>query len=178
LLIAEIAVRGGSKLVITAPSAWTLVRRDNSSTSVAQAIYQHVVPNAPAEPSSYTWTFNNANDAAGGILAYVGASTAVPVDLSNGQGNASSTSITAPSVTVPIGHQTDLLVGLFSIANSSTVTVPSGMVQRWSFHATGGGIGVAASDLLLGSSGATGDQIATAATAAANAGSLLALLPQ
>ncbi|HEV3113120.1 MAG TPA: N,N-dimethylformamidase beta subunit family domain-containing protein [Candidatus Binataceae bacterium] len=178
LLIAEIAVRGGSRLAITAPSAWTLVRRDDSSSSVAQAIYQHVVPNSPPEPSSYTWTFSTANDAAGGILAYVGASTVTPIDASNGQGNASSTSITAPSTTIPALDTSDLLIGIFSIANSSSVTVPAGMVQRWSFHATGGGIGVAASDLQLGSAGGTGNQIATAATAAANAGALLALAPR
>ena len=178
LLIAQIAVRGGGSLVITAPPAWNLVRRDNSSSSVAQAIYRHVVPNSPAEPSSYTWTFSNANDAAGGILAYVGASTVAPVDASNGQGNASSTSIAAPSTTIPALDTSDLLIGIFSIANSSNVTVPAGMVQRWSFHATGGGVGVAASELQLGSAGATGNQVATAAAAAANAGSLLALLPQ
>ncbi len=177
LLIAEIAVRGGTGLVITPPSGWTLIRRDNSTSSVAQAIYSHLVPNSPAEPSSYTWSFNNANDAAGGILAYIGASTVTPVDASNGQGNASSTSLTAPSVTVPSGNSSDLLVGLFSIANSGTVTVPAGTTQRWSFHATGGGIGVAASDLQLNSAGSTGSENATATTAGINVGELLALFP-
>ena len=177
LLIAEIAARGGTGLVITPPSGWTLIRRDNSSSSVAQALYEHLVPNSPPEPASYTWSFNNANDAAGGILAYIGASTVAPVDASNGQGNASSTSLTAPSVTVPSGHTSDLLVGLFSIASSSTVTVPVGTTQRWSFHATGGGISVAASDLQLVSTGATGNKIATIGSAAANAGALLALFP-
>ena len=177
MLIAEIAVRGGTGLVITPPSGWTLIRRDNSTSSVAQAIYSHLVPNSPAEPSSYTWSFNNANDAAGGILAYIGASTVTPVDASNGQGNASSTSLTAPSVTVPSGNSSDLLVGLFSIANSGTVTVPAGTTQRWSFHATGGGIGVAASDLQLNSAGSTGSENATATTAGINVGELLALFP-
>jgi hypothetical protein len=178
LLIAAIAVRGGSGLVITPPAGWTLIRRDNSTSSVAQAIYRHLVPPAPAEPSSYSWGFSNANDAAGGILAYVGASTVAPVDASNGQGNASSTTITAPSATIPANHGADLLIGLFSIANSSATTVPPGMVQRWSFHAIGGGIGAAASDQQLGGAGATGSQTATAVTAAANAGALLALTPQ
>jgi len=178
LLIAEVAVRGGSRLVITAPSGWTLVRRDDSSSSVAQAIYQHAVAGASSEPSSYTWTFSNANDAAGGILAYTGASIVTPVDVSNGQGNATSAAIAAPSVTIPAGHNADLLLGLFSIANSSSVTAPAGMAQRWSFHAVGGGIAVAAADLQLAAAGATGNQTATAATAAANAGSLVAVLPQ
>jgi hypothetical protein len=174
LLIAEIAVRGGSGIVISPPSGWSLVRRDNAS-SVAQAIYGHIVPASPAEPASYTWTFNNANDAAGGILAYIGASTVTPYNASSGQGNTSSTSITAPSVTVPSGHASDLLVGLFSIANSGTVTVPTGTTQRWSFHATGGGIGIAASDLQLTSTGPTSSETAVAGTAGINVGELLAL---
>ena len=65
----------------------------------------------------------------------------------------------------------------FSIASSSTVTVPVGTTQRWSFHATGGGIGVAASYLQLVSTVATGNKIATTGSAAANVGALLALFP-
>jgi len=44
-------------------------------------------------------------------------------------------------------------------------------------NCAGGGIGVAASDVQLGSAGSTGSQTATAATAAVNAGELLALFP-
>ena len=177
VMVAEIAVRGGSSTIITAPPGWTLVRRDNSARTIAQAIYSRVVPGSPPEPSSYTWTFSTGNDAAGGIAAYVGVSNVVAVDASNGQGNISSTSIAAPSVTVPTGNTSDLLLGLFSIANSSNVTLPPGMTQRWSFHAAGGGVGVAAADLQLVSDGATGNQAATAATAALNVGALVALLP-
>jgi hypothetical protein len=176
VMVAEIAVRGGSSTIITAPPGWTLVRRDNSARTIAQAIYSRVVPGSPPEPSSYTWTFSTGNDAAGGIAAYVGVSNVVAVDASNGQGNISSTSIAAPSVTVPTGNTSDLLLGLFSIANSSNVTLPPGMTQRWSFHAAGGGVGVAAADLQLVSDGATG-KAATAATAALNVGALVALLP-
>jgi hypothetical protein len=117
-------------------------------------------------------------DAAGGILDYAGASLAAPVDVSGGQGNAASISIAAPSITLPAGHASDLLIGLFSIANSSAVTGPPGMVRRWSFRAAGGGVGVTAADVQLNSAGPSGDFTATAATAAANVGSLMALLPQ
>ncbi len=178
VLIAQIAVRGGSSTVISPPTGWTLVRRDNSAKTVAQAIYSRVVPAAPVEPSSYTWTFTSGNDAAGGIAAYSGVSGVTVVDASNGQGNASSTSIMAPSVTVPSGNTADLLVGLFAIANSSNITLPAAMAPRWSFHATGGGIGVAAADLRPGVDGPSGNQVATAAAAALNAGALVALMPQ
>jgi hypothetical protein len=55
--------------------------------------------------------------------------------------------------------------------------VPAGTTQRWSFHATGGGIGVAASDLQLVSAGTTGNKTATISSAAVNVGALLALFP-
>jgi hypothetical protein len=178
LLIAEIAVRGGTATTITAPPGWTLVRRDNRASTIAQAVYRHLVPVSPPEPSSYTWNFTAGNDAAGAIAAYSGVSTASPVDASNGQGNASSTNITAPSVTVPSGHASDRLLALFSIANGSSVSTPSGMNQLWSFRAIGFGIGVAAADVNLSASGATGNRVATAATAGVNAGALIALIPQ
>jgi hypothetical protein len=69
-------------------------------------------------------------------------------------------------------------MALFSIASGTTVTLPSGMTPRWSFRATGFGIGIAAADLNLTTSGATGNKVATAASAAANAGAEVALTPQ
>jgi hypothetical protein len=178
LMIAEIAVRGGTGTQITAPSGWTLVRRDNSGPNIAQAIYRRTVPGSPPEPISYTWTFNGgAKDSAGAIAAYIGASTATPLGVTGGQGNASSTSLTAPSLLIPSGQNADLLMGLYSIANSAAVTLPPGMTPRWSFRATGFGIALAASDLTLTSSGSTGNKVATAASAAANVGSLISLIP-
>ncbi|MDO8432905.1 MAG: hypothetical protein Q7S58_10910 [Candidatus Binatus sp.] len=106
LMIAEIAVRGGTGTIITPPTGWTLVRRDNSGSSVAQAVYRRLVPSSPPEPTTYTFAFSAGNDA------------------------------------------------------------------------KGFGIGVAAADLPLSTSGATGNKVATAASAAANVGSLLALFPQ
>jgi hypothetical protein len=177
LMVAQIAVRGGGASVITAPAGWTLVRRDNFSTSIAQAVYSRLVSAPAAEPVSYIWNFNNANDAAGGIAAYAGTSAAAPVDGSNGQGNPASASITAPSLTVPAGNNQDRLLGLFAIANSSNVMLPAAATARWSFHAAGGGIGVSAANAQLTSSGPTGNLVATAATAANNAGALIALSP-
>ena len=177
VMLAEIAVRGGSGTTLTPPAQWALVRRDNNSSTISQALYVHVVTAPASEPASYTWTFTSGTDGAGGMVAYGGVSSAMPVDVAGGQANASSTSITAASVTVPSGNNADRLVGLFAIPNSSAVTGPSGMTQRWSLHASSGGIGVEMSDLALSSSGATGSMSATAGTAGANIGALVALLP-
>ena len=154
------------------------MRRDNFGTTISQAVYRRTVPASPAEPSSYTWNFSQSRNAAGGIVADVGVDTAVSVDASNGQGNASSTFITAPSLVVPAGNNSDLLIGLFSKANTAQITVPAGTNQRWNFSATSGSIRIAAADLQLTSSGATGNKVATSTNAAANVGALVALVPQ
>ena len=177
VMLAQIGVRGGTGITLTPPAGWTLVRRDNNGTTITQALYAHVVTSPVSEPASYTWNFTNGNDAAGGIGDYAGVNNVTPVDVSTGVANASSTSITAPSVNVPGGDNSDRLVGMFAIPNSSAVTVPNGMTQRWDFHATSGGIGVEMSDLALTNSGATGNKVATAGTAGANIGALVALFP-
>ena len=177
VMLAQIGVRGGTATTITPPAGWVLVRRDNNSSVITQALYAHVVTSPGGEPASYTWNFTNGNDAAGGIADYSGVNTATPIDVSAGIANASSQSITAPSLTVPGGDNSDRLVGMFAIPNSSAVTGPNGMTQRWGFHAISGGIGVEMSDLALTNSGATGSKVATAGTAGANIGALVALLP-
>jgi hypothetical protein len=175
-MIAQIAVRGGTGTTITLPAGWTLLLRTNRAGSIGQAVYRRIVPPSPAEPATYTWNFTAGNDAAGGIAAYSGVSQVTPVDASGGQGNASSTSITSPSITVPAGHTADKLLGLFTVTTNA-ITVPAGTTQQWSFHAVGFGITIAMSDKPLIAAGATGTLVATAGTKGANVGQQVALTP-
>ena len=57
----------------------------------------------------------------GGIADYTGVNTASPIDASGGQANASSTSVTAPSINIPAGNNSDRLLALFAIPNSTTI---------------------------------------------------------
>jgi hypothetical protein len=171
LMIAQIAIRGGSSQSITAPAGWSLVRSDLSGTAIIQAIYSHAV--SSSEPSTYTWTFRGNNNAAGGIADFFGANTASPVDVSNGLGNTSSTSITAPGV-VTTGSN-DHLLCLFSTAGGVAPVTPSGTTGEWSFRAVSYGIGVAMSDIASVPSGATSTEVATTSTAYANVGAQVAL---
>jgi hypothetical protein len=174
LLLAQIAIRGGSALTIGVPAGWTLVRRDNSGTTITQAIYSHVVPASPAEPASYTWTFNAGNDATGGIADYFEAGT-ISIDASNGVGAAASTTITAPPVVIPSGNNTDRLVCFFATAGGVAPTPSSGTTQQWSFRAVAYGIGQAMSDIAVQPSGQTPAESATVTTAYANVGATVAL---
>lgn len=176
LMIAQIAVRGGSGQSATPPSGWTLVRTDFSSTSIYQAIYSHVVLSSPPEPATYTWTYKGTNNAAGGIADFMGATGVTPVvDITNGIGNASSTSITAPGVVLPPTSNNDHLICFFSTAGGVGPVTPAGTTSEWSFRAISYGIGVAMSDIASVPSGSTQTQTATASTAYANVGVQLAL---
>jgi hypothetical protein len=175
VMIAQVTVRGGTGTTLTPPAGWSLVRRDNRGTSTAEGVYVHVVRVA-SEPASYTWNFTAGNNAAGGIAAYSGVNTTKPVDVSGGQGNASSTSITAPSITIQAGHNGDLLLALFATPSTSGMTLPAALSARWNFHAIGFGISAAMGNASV-PSGATGNYVAIQKTSSVNIGALVALLP-
>jgi hypothetical protein len=176
VMIAQVTVRGGAATTLTAPAGWSLVRRDNDGGGqIADGIYLHVVT-ATSEPASYTWNFSAGNDAAGGIAAYSGVNTVTPIDVTSGQANASSTSMTASSVTIPAGHNADRLLAIFATPNSATITLPGAITRRWGFRAIGFGISAAMGDVPV-SSGATGNYVALQGTSTVNIGALLALRP-
>ena len=175
IMLAQVAVRGGVDQTLTPPASWSLIRRDSDPTTIAQAIYSHVVQ--ASEPASYTWNFNAGNDAAAAIADFAGVNTTTPVDVNNGQANQSSTGITAPSITIPTGHNEDLLIGMFAISNASGIMVPPGTSMAWSFPAIGYGIGIAMSDLNPALNGSTGSWVATAGSPHPNTGGIVALLP-
>ena len=174
LLVAQIAVRGGTNLPIHAPSGWTMVRRDNYGGTIAQAIYTRVANAPTSEPSSYTWSFTNGNDAAAGIADYAGVNTATPVAAQGGEANSSSKSVVAPSISIPANGDTYQLLGFFGIASGEPVNPPSSMTKHWSFSATGYGIGIGMGDAAT-TGGATGTDVGTATRGASNIGALVAL---
>lgn len=175
VMVAQVTVRGGAAIILTAPAGWSLVRRSNDSGgTIAQGTYVHVV--LGPESSSYTWKFSVANNAAAGIAAYTGVNTAAPIDVSGGQANVASTSVTAPSITIPAGHNADRLLVLFSIPNSSAITLPAAIAGHWNFHASGWGISAAMGEASV-PSGDTGNYVAIQGVRSVNIGSVVALRP-
>jgi len=150
------------------------VRGDTNGSVMTQSLYTHVV--GDSEPASYTWTLSSAQSAAGGIIAYGGVSTVTPVDAAGGQANASSTSVTAPSiVTSRPGTQ---LVGFFGTGAATTFTAPTGMVERGDVASAGTyKVTLEGADASRSTAGATGQAVARAVNAAANVGQLVALGP-
>jgi VCBS repeat-containing protein len=174
VLVAATSVRGIP--TITAPSGWTLVRRDAKKTNFSQAVFVHVATGA--EPASYTFSFGASGAAVGTIAAYAGVDTASPIAASGGQANGSSTSVTAPSITSGVANTR--LVGFFLSATKTAFSAPSGMTERAEAVSPAAATAKLTSELAdqaYGPTGATGTRVAIATKAASSVGQLIALRP-
>jgi hypothetical protein len=179
-MIAQVVVRNLSAGVITLtpPRGWALVRSDASSSGTQiQFIYVKVA--SPSEPSSYTWTSNLAVAFGGGITDFYNVNTSGPIDISNGQYNATTrTSDTAPSVSTTFKRDGLLcFMGSFVGEGSANWTLPSGMNRRWVVEGSGANANATFVNQLLLTSGATGTRTATFPTATTSVGALVALAP-
>jgi hypothetical protein len=160
LLLAEVSVEGGTGVTITAPSGWTLVRRDDNGTNLAQAIYRHVV--AAGDPTSWDWTFGS-HFASGGIVAYSGVNTTTPIDTSSESENGTSNStVVAPAITTSAANE--LLVVFYGMEHNKNFSTPTNMTERYdAFNAqSGASTGSAADDETRASAGSTGTRTSTA----------------
>lgn len=166
VLIATVAYAGGT---LTPPAGWTSVL-SQAATGVTLAVYRKI---AASEGSSYTWSLNSADGLAVSLSTYYNVNTTTPVNASNSQANASSTSMTAPTVTP--GTTADMLIFAGAVAGNIRATAPGGMTEDADVGNTG--VGVYMADQLLASSSATGSKTATLASATANAAALVVLNP-
>lgn len=173
LLLAALFVSQGAT-ISAVPSGWTLIREDTSGTSARTALYWKI---ASSEPATWTWTISTSANAGVHVLRLDGHDPISPINQHSGQGNTSSTSVTAPAVTPSTNDC--LLIGWFHVAANATFTAPASMSEVT--DAVGGGSSRAlesAQELLSGGSGAsTGTRVATASTAGVNVGQLLAIAP-
>ncbi len=144
---------------------------------MTQSVYYRVA--TASEPSSSTWTLSSSQTVAGLILAYQGVDPLVPVLGSSGLvSTSSSTSITAPSVDVPVGGA--FVVGLFGIAANTSITPPTMFTERLDVSTKSGKnkLDLENSDYVASASGQTGNEVAQAGMAGMNIGQLVSLAPR
>lgn len=155
-LIAHITVQQEWGITITMPAGWTLIRKDNSPDSQANGLYYKFA--TASEPSSYTWSFSQSNAAAGGIAAYRGVNSAVPIDSSSGYCNYESPYILAPAIQT---HSTnDRLLLIVGLDANAGMNIPAGMAERWKAGTAStelGGISTHLADMNWAAIGSTGD---------------------
>lgn len=173
-MLFAVAIRGGSNVTGLTLDGWSPVFERDQGTNNKLAAFSRI---ANSEPSSYTLTWTTAGTAAGAIFVASGTSVATLVDISGSQGNASNTSVTAPSVVTTTDDCLLVFFGGVSGATATTWTAPNGMEERADVGSTGGAPNIAftAAEQLLGAAGATGTRVATVVSAGQNAGGLVAL---
>jgi hypothetical protein len=157
---------------ITTPAGWTLITTTSNGSNFRQAVYFRVATGS--EPASTTWSINENRAVSGGIVAYSGVATSNPVEVFSANGTGTTTAITAPSVTSAFNGA--MIVGGFGINADSTISPPAGMTERGEI-VSATRLRTEISDYVLTTAGATGAKTATAATASANIGQLIALRP-
>ncbi len=150
VMIAHVIVRTAGN-TITAPSGWTLIKRQDSGSSISTATYWKLA--GSSEPSSYTWSFSTSGEASGGIASYIGVNKTSPIDASNAQYNSGTSTVSNSGVTTTVPN--DMLVFAVGITVPTTVNVPTGFTQEWSTTSTSSTTSEM-SDKLFTSSGSTG----------------------
>jgi hypothetical protein len=157
LLLAQITFEKGSDAGTDAqltPAGWTRVLRTNSKTDIGQVTFYRVATDV--EPVSYTFPFNQAVKAAGGITRYSGVDTANPIVAAAGAAGDSNT-LTAPNVDAVADS---MLVTHYGFKKKdTTLSVPAGMDGRYNFQNPQDVTIRAAEELRA--AGATGSRVST-----------------
>jgi hypothetical protein len=183
VLIAQLAIDNDS-ITVTAPSGWTLIRKDQySGGGIMQALYYHQVVAGTPEPGSYTWTWSGTGaNAAGSIAAFSGVNTSAPIVSSGAASSSQSSSITAPGITTTVDNAA--VIGFFGIRASTSITLPTSETSGWAALSTASGGSGQQSDIAGGyevqpTAGATGNRQASVLSSQAgyNVGQLVALQP-
>lgn len=156
----------GSTATLTPPSGWGAALYASGAFGAGRilTVYSKV---ASGEPASWAWGLSTSVGVVVEVCCLSGRASATP-DASNGQTNASSTSVTAPSISP--SNSTDDLVGFFGVDANTTFTPPGTMTEREDASAAAANRALELATEVLAASGATGTRVATAGSAGANAG--------
>jgi len=161
LMLAALAINGGSSELVTPPSGWTQIARTDNATNVALATYSKIA--GASEPGTYTWVFNNQTSAEGGITVYNGVSASALETSSSATGfgktaTASSVTTSDPNSKVIALYATN--IGSFLNAGNYFST-PTGMTEQYDTSNTPSGPSIAESDVTQSAPGASGSKTST-----------------
>jgi hypothetical protein len=174
VLIAFINVEAA--VTINTPSGWTGAGVALSVGTQAARTFYKVISNAAGEPANYTFTHTGNTDTRVVVHAYSGVDNTTSQDATAvGQANASSTNVTAPSITTVTADAWVVWLGGYD-SGTYTITEPPGTTQRYQ-AGSGQGARVTSSDYIMATPGATGTKTGTAPTARTNIAVQFALRP-
>lgn len=169
VLVATITAAGTG--AITAPTGWSVVH--DVTTTLRQTSYSHVA--GASEPTSWTWSLGSARLASGGIIAYSGVDTTVPIDAS-ATNSGTTGNATIPSVTTNAAGDTVVAsVGYTGTWLSNSIVPGASTTER--YDVSDAGTESEAADFTQASVGATPTKTAAAATSGAWITEAIALDP-
>jgi RHS repeat-associated protein len=175
VLLAQVTVRGGTGVTITAPAGWMAVdpagNANAQGTNVRDAVYWRTA--TATEPATYTWTWTGgAQRATIAMTAYGGVSSTNPIDVWSVTTGTTATAV-APGVTTTVAG--DRLVALYGVKTNDTITSgPTGTTQEVNAVSQTRSV---IYDQTLAAAGATGTRTLTLPAAVKTVSHLVALKP-
>lgn len=126
VLLAFIAVDGGSGITITAPTGWTLVRRTDSGTDLGLGVYRKRA--LKSDPVDFEFTLTSCL-ASGVIVAYADVEAGGIVDVEGSTATTpASTTATAPTVTST--NDNELVIRAYAADGITTFDKPTDCIVR------------------------------------------------
>ncbi len=154
LLLASVAINGGSAAVIHAPTGWSQILRTDNDISVSLVSYWKIA--GASEPSTYTWTIDGQTTAEGSITPYSGIDFSNPIDSFAGNYGFGTIATTASAIA---SSDNSMVVALFAAdigksTNAGTYFSPvSGMTEKHDVSNVPFGPSIAADEALLAIAG-------------------------
>ena len=121
LMIAQIVGTGATIGSFTAPDGtWNSIRQDTfvGTVDVGSALWWKIATQTDVDATNFTFTATGASSNCGAIAAFYGQAVSSPINASNGQQNAASTTITSPAITPSIAN---CVICLFGAMNDNNV---------------------------------------------------------
>lgn len=175
LLLAFESTRSGTGQTFTPPDGtWTQVIRTDRTTTQAQVAYYRWATGS--EPTSYLFGYSVASQGALSILAIPSIDQASPIVDFDGQSNASSTAVTAPSIDTDVANCVLVFCGAINAVMTYTAD-PAMTEQTDQSSVAGSAVSHETATEVFSGVGATGTRTATASAGGASVAQLIALRP-
>ncbi len=127
VMVAFVVVRQANNTITPpAPAGWIRVQQQNTSSSLATAMYEKVA--GSSEPTNYMWSFSISGEASGWIASYIGVNTTTPVDAKYAQYNVSTSNVDNSGLTTTVAN--DMLVYAVGIVAATSVNDPAGFTEK------------------------------------------------
>lgn len=152
VMLALIAVDGGSGATMTPPGGWTLEKSQDRTTTIKGLLYSRVASGEVAGTTTYTWSVSPNELMGGGIVTYRGVDTTTPMDATPTGAIGNSQSVDGATLTT-VTDGAMVILGVYVQSATATTTPPSGYAEE--FENSTGRI-CACDDLIKTTAGASG----------------------